>query len=32
MVVVLIPARWADWLYLARPEAKLLAPLPPDLS
>jgi len=26
MVVVLTPARWADWLYLARPEAELLAP------
>jgi putative SOS response-associated peptidase YedK len=29
MVVVLTPARWADWLYLARPEAELLTPLPP---
>lgn len=27
-VVVLAPPQWADWIYLVKPEAELLAPLP----
>jgi putative SOS response-associated peptidase YedK len=27
--VVLRPNAWADWIYLTRPEAELLQPLPP---
>ena len=27
-IVVLAPDRWADWLYLSKPEKELLAPLP----
>jgi putative SOS response-associated peptidase YedK len=29
-VVVLRPDVWAAWIYLTRPEAELLQPLPPD--
>ena len=29
-VVVLRPDAWAAWIYLTRPEAELLQPLPPD--
>jgi len=28
-IVVLVPAQWADWLYLTRPETELLAALAP---
>jgi putative SOS response-associated peptidase YedK len=27
-VVVVPPQRWADWIYLSRPENELLAPCP----
>jgi putative SOS response-associated peptidase YedK len=28
-VVVLRPEAWADWIYLTKPEAEILQPLPP---
>jgi putative SOS response-associated peptidase YedK len=30
-VVVLRPDDWASWIYLTKPEAELLQPLPLDL-
>ncbi len=27
-IVILLPGQWAQWLYLTKPEAELLRPLP----